>query len=162
VGNTYKICKTHVKYPWFANQPFRQLFCCEFEIKTSEHVHPTAPGNEGHVPLWVYPCFHYEDVNGDLTKLFHGTKSVETQIASSINIFQMLPKMLSSVPQQYSPFVGKLAKRQTNYSSSSVCVLGKASFPKVFSEEDHQKAGCALKGERPHLTFFTRVFLKCL
>lgn len=30
-------------------------------------------------PLWVYSCFSFEDVNGQLVKLFHGTQHPQIQ-----------------------------------------------------------------------------------
>ena len=31
-------------------------------------------------PLWVYSCFHYENMNGCLKYLFHGTKEKTKQV----------------------------------------------------------------------------------
>ncbi len=36
-------------------------------------------------PLWCHNCFFYEDYNGDLRKLFHGTKQVELQIVLAVS-----------------------------------------------------------------------------
>jgi hypothetical protein len=38
-------------------------------------------------PLWVYSCFPFENVNGHLMELFHGTQNVEQQILNSVNVF---------------------------------------------------------------------------
>ncbi|XP_070522164.1 uncharacterized protein [Cardiocondyla obscurior] len=34
-------------------------------------------------PLWIYSCFPYEDINGKILKLVHGTTHIESQIASA-------------------------------------------------------------------------------
>ncbi|KAJ8676648.1 hypothetical protein QAD02_012435 [Eretmocerus hayati] len=38
-------------------------------------------------PLWVVSCFSFENMNGILKKLVHGTKYAETQICSSVALF---------------------------------------------------------------------------
>ncbi|KAJ8671106.1 hypothetical protein QAD02_002365 [Eretmocerus hayati] len=38
-------------------------------------------------PLWVVSCFPFENMNGVLKKLVHGTKYAETQICSSVALF---------------------------------------------------------------------------
>ena len=48
-------------------------------------------------PLWVYSCFPYENANGLLTKLFHGTQNFELQIISSLNIVQNLSSLLAPI-----------------------------------------------------------------
>lgn len=48
-------------------------------------------------PLWVYSCFPYENANGLLTQLFHGTQNFELQILSSLSIVQNMPTLLSPI-----------------------------------------------------------------
>lgn len=31
-------------------------------------------------PLWVYSCFHFENMNGTLKSLFHGTRNMTKQV----------------------------------------------------------------------------------
>ena len=31
-------------------------------------------------PLWVYSCFSYESLNGELKKYFHGTRNMSDQV----------------------------------------------------------------------------------
>ena len=45
-------------------------------------------------PLWASSCFCYEDYNGDLRKLFHGTQNVEFQISFSICFQQKIPELI--------------------------------------------------------------------
>ena len=49
-------------------------------------------------PLWCCSCFWFEDYNGDLRKLFHGSKKVELQIAFSICVQQKIPELLPALP----------------------------------------------------------------
>lgn len=44
-------------------------------------------------PLWAHSCFFYEDLNGDLRNLFHGTVHAARQILNAISIQQELPRM---------------------------------------------------------------------
>ena len=33
-------------------------------------------------PLWVFSCFSFESLNGDLKKYFHGTTNMSEQVSS--------------------------------------------------------------------------------
>ena len=33
-------------------------------------------------PLWAHSCFSFENANGELFKLFHGSQAVEKQVRS--------------------------------------------------------------------------------
>lgn len=48
-------------------------------------------------PLWSYSCFFYEDLNGDLRNLFHGTQMVHLQIAYALSVQINLPKLAASL-----------------------------------------------------------------
>lgn len=45
-------------------------------------------------PLWVYSCFHFENMNGTLKSLFHGTRNMTKQMAFSYVVMQGLPQTL--------------------------------------------------------------------
>lgn len=45
-------------------------------------------------PLWASSCFCYEDYNGDIRKLFHGTQNVEFQISFAICFQQKIPELI--------------------------------------------------------------------
>ena len=49
-------------------------------------------------PLWACSCFWYEDYNGDLRRLFHGTNKVELQIAFSVCVQQKIPELVPLLP----------------------------------------------------------------
>ena len=42
-------------------------------------------------PLWTHLCFHFEDANGFILKLIHGTQSIQFQIVSAVSMIQGLP-----------------------------------------------------------------------
>lgn len=42
-------------------------------------------------PLWANSCFPFEDFNGDISKLFHGTREVEMQVLTAVAIHQQIP-----------------------------------------------------------------------
>ena len=46
-------------------------------------------------PLWSCSCFWYEDYNGYLRTLFHGTNKVELQIAFSVCVQQKIPELVT-------------------------------------------------------------------
>lgn len=50
-------------------------------------------------PLWAQLCFCFEDFNGELRKLFHGTQSVESQIVLAISIQQRIPELVPLLPE---------------------------------------------------------------
>ena len=45
-------------------------------------------------PLWTFSCFFYEDLNGDLRHLFHGTQKIDMQIVTAITMQQHIPEMV--------------------------------------------------------------------
>lgn len=51
-------------------------------------------------PLWTFSCFWYEDFNGDIRKLFHGTQKVDLQVALSVCIQQKIPDLVDLLPPQ--------------------------------------------------------------
>ena len=44
-------------------------------------------------PLYTYSCFAFEDKNGFLLKLIHGTQFIDSQIISAVSITQKLPEL---------------------------------------------------------------------
>ena len=45
-------------------------------------------------PLWTHSCFCFEDFNGELRSLFHGTQSIEEQIVLAISVQQKIPELI--------------------------------------------------------------------
>ncbi|XP_077258856.1 uncharacterized protein LOC143895532 isoform X2 [Temnothorax americanus] len=50
-------------------------------------------------PLWVYSCFPYEDINGKILKLVHGTTNIESQIASAHIFLIKMRRKLDQLPE---------------------------------------------------------------
>ena len=50
-------------------------------------------------PLWCHSCFPFENANGDLLKMFHGTQFVDIQIVNALNIVQLIPSLTSMIPE---------------------------------------------------------------
>lgn len=48
-------------------------------------------------PLWTHSCFHFEDKNGYVLKMIHGTQNVSSQIVTAVSFVQNLPQMVESV-----------------------------------------------------------------
>lgn len=48
-------------------------------------------------PLWAFSCFPFENANGEILKLFHGTQFIDVQIVNAVNIIKTLPAVLDSV-----------------------------------------------------------------
>ena len=42
-------------------------------------------------PLWTHSCFNFEDANGFILKLIHGTQPIQSQIVSAMSMVQALP-----------------------------------------------------------------------
>ncbi|XP_044164670.1 uncharacterized protein LOC114974471 [Acropora millepora] len=66
-----------------------------FNVHCLLHLHDCVK-NIG--PLWACSCFWYEDCNGDLRRLFHGTNKVELQIAFSVCVQQKIPELIPLLP----------------------------------------------------------------
>lgn len=78
--------------------------------------------------LWAFSCFSFEDANGELLQLFHGTQNIDLQIVNAVHVFQMLPLMSQSISNRSiaSDFVKKLSKFQESADVSQFCLLGKS------------------------------------
>ena len=49
-------------------------------------------------PLWSCSCFFFEDLNGDVRNLFHGSQNPEAQIINTVSVLQHLPRLHESLP----------------------------------------------------------------
>ena len=54
-------------------------------------------------PLYIYSCFPYESLNGDIKNLFHGTQAVDKQVANAVGILIKLPVFVNTVNERVSP-----------------------------------------------------------
>lgn len=62
-------------------------------------------------PLWTHSCFCFEDFNGELRSLFHGTQRIEEQIVLAVRIQQKIPELVPLLPD------GSLCKEFYNHLS---------------------------------------------
>ena len=131
-------------------------------------------------PLWVYSCFLFEDANGTLLQLFHGTQNIELQILSSLNILQNFSKMAASIDDKdLKTFVNKLSKDKLSKTivsgaSTGGCPLGRGwsidlcddLYVKVIHEINQKPSRLVkykritLRGEVLHSAEYSRVFLR--
>ena len=81
-------------------------------------------------PLWSTSCFYFEDFNGQLRTLFHGTQKIETQIAFAVCVHQNLPKLSnclsygSSERDLYTKLMGKNTVTLKEKITADIYVLG--------------------------------------
>ena len=82
-------------------------------------------------PLWTHSCFSFEDFNGELRSLFHGTQHVEEQIVLAIGVQQKIPELVpllengSSSQEFYEQLSRKrnLVYRKEKLSDDSKCSM---------------------------------------
>lgn len=82
-------------------------------------------------PLWTHSCFCFEDFNGELRSLFHGTQSVEEQIVTAVSVQQKIPELVpllesGSMSQElYEHLSGKrpLASKKEKLPGTSNCSI---------------------------------------
>lgn len=48
-------------------------------------------------PMWVHSCFRFEDLNGRILQLVHGTRFADMQIVKNVMIFWQLPELAKSI-----------------------------------------------------------------
>lgn len=51
-------------------------------------------------PLWVYSCFFFEDLNGQIIKLIHGPHQPGLQLCSSASLFLSLRTLIARLPPE--------------------------------------------------------------
>lgn len=113
-------------------------------------------------PLWSSSCFYFEDFNGQLRRLFHGTQYIDSQIAFAVCVHQTLPKMATSLSYG-SPehdFVKKMLEKKTQATrekvTDKVFVVG-AYYNRQLSIEEHHAIFLAF-GDIHSLLFFKRLY----
>ena len=74
-------------------------------------------------PLWASSCFYFEDFNGQLRRLFHGTQHVERQIAFAVCVHQQLPSMSSCLQYGTSEreLFYKLSEKKSQTITEEIC-----------------------------------------
>ena len=74
--------------------------------------------------MWACSCFWFEDYNGDLKKLCHGTQKLELQIAFSVCIQRKIPELIPLLPCGSSSKEFYLLKCKHEKISDNLFVLG--------------------------------------
>lgn len=49
-------------------------------------------------PLWAHTCYEYEDLNGKILSLIHGTTHIDTQVANSQNQYIKMVRLVEALP----------------------------------------------------------------
>ena len=58
-------------------------------------------------PLWANNCFYYEDYNGDLSQMFHGSQSIAVQVLTAVTVQLKIPiaqKIFNTESKEFSFF----------------------------------------------------------
>jgi len=53
-------------------------------------------------PLLTHSCFHFQDKNGYILKMIHGTQNVSSQIVTAVSFVQNLPEIVDSLDESNS------------------------------------------------------------
>lgn len=102
----FTLCLTNVTLSLVAHAEQLLLhFCVKFGKLCSERYQtanwhsllqmPEDVRNLG--PLWTHSTFPFENLNGELLKLFHGTQNIVFQIVSAVNINRAIPTLTKAL-----------------------------------------------------------------
>ena len=73
---------------------FARLYNPRYETSNLHGLLHLVEKCRDHGQLWTTSCFWYEDFNGDIRKLFHGTQNVDFQSIFAISLQQKIPKLM--------------------------------------------------------------------
>ncbi|XP_062567995.1 uncharacterized protein LOC134230240 [Saccostrea cucullata] len=112
-------------------------------------------------PLWSSSCFYFEDFNGQLRRLFHGTQHIQCQIAFAVGVHQSLPQlsqMLNHGTSERDLFL-RLTEKKSQPTSENICdsvyVIG-AFYNRPFTQEEERALTLAV-GNFDSVLFFKRL-----
>ena len=71
----------------------RPLYGARYETANVHYLVHLVDNVRAMGPLWGHSCFHFEDKNGFLLKLLHGTQNVQFQLVTAVPIIQKLPNL---------------------------------------------------------------------
>jgi len=115
-------------------------------------------------PLWTHSTFPFENLNGELLKLFHGTQNIVFQIVSAVNINRALPTLSKALVEGSDSyrFYSKLTSSRNSQNeveiATNVFAVGKVTIKQISA--DVFEALSNLLGGIPETTtcrFFVRV-----
>ena len=114
-------------------------------------------------PLWVYSCFSFEDMNGQLVKLFHGTQHPQIQISSAISTLLHLPEIgqnldkTTAVGQFYSDMCRKGPQNSYKDITNGIGVVGRR-VVRVLSNEHRMLLNDVIGVQPREVLTFNRMF----
>lgn len=91
-------------------------------------------------PLWTHSCFHFEDKNGYLLHLIHGTQNMPVQMVNAVKTIQSLPNIRQNIKLNTlaTEFLARMTygiSYQTSNIVNGVAMLG-ASFNRSLETDD--------------------------
>ena len=94
-------------------------------------------------PLYIYSCFPYESLNGDIKSLFHGTQAIEKQMAHAISKIVKLPVLANQIAKDSNVYTffqklrGIAIQKGTEISviDSHTYILGNVKYRTLNAEE---------------------------
>ena len=78
---------------------FKELYNIRFQTANIHYLLHIPQDVRNLGPLWTHSCFPFENFNGEMLNLFHGTQNVPFQIASAVLIMQCLPQLENQLPK---------------------------------------------------------------
>ena len=111
-------------------------------------------------PLWCHSSFPFENANGQLLKLFHGTQYVDIQIINTMKVLQKLPVLINMLPLE-SPsceFVKSLVHAKKEKCDGALSFLGKR-YTHMLSDIEESQVIRILGLPIHSIAFYHRVFL---
>lgn len=99
-------------------------------------------------PLWTHSCFHFEDKNGHLLRLIHGTQNIPGQMVNAVKLIQCLPSIAQTIRPDNA--AGEFFAKMT---SASFCLAGS-----VVNKVTLIGASCDLSLEANDLSAFETFF----
>ena len=114
-------------------------------------------------PLWSVSCFPFENANGELLKMFHGTQHVDMQIVSAVNVIQNLPlltDMVTTKSTEVRAFIQHLLKtdKLSALIPKSCNFVGKG-YSKQIPETVLQDLKKFLKCDPSNIVFYNRAVI---
>ena len=113
-------------------------------------------------PLWAHSCFPFEDANGELLKMFHGTQYIDIQIVNAVHLFKTLPNICNMVPanSELFKFASNLLKcRMVSDILVQPTFLGR-SYQRTLNETEVQRISYFLQKPVQTLIFYKRVLFR--
>ena len=100
-------------------------------------------------PLFVYSCFPYESLNGDLKSLFHGTQAIEKQVSLAVSKLIKFPVLAMKMNREsyagafFQKLRGHVVPNGTKI-SENVYILGFVKYKQLTEEEMHAFRSCVI------------------